>query len=168
MATPTPTPTPALGFEADLAPRFNGDGLLRSNDVEVARMLIAGINVGGGSNEFQRADVAPYDTRGDGRLDATDFQLVKNYVAVLVPPQTGGGPTDPLPFPPGLSEESEANAGSRIIRIVGDYSCSNWNPFAEPFGVPPLGGLVAGKEASLSWNCERPPVLLFGRLGRQR
>ena len=47
-------------------------------------------------NEFQRTDVAPEGTFGDGRLDAADQQQFDNYIAVLDPPRTGGGPTTPV------------------------------------------------------------------------
>ncbi len=86
------------GLEGDLATRFTGDGFYRSNDVEQMRAFVSGIEQPNAlTNEFERADVAPYGTKGDGLLRADDFQLVKNYVANLVAQQTAGGPDAPIP-----------------------------------------------------------------------
>lgn len=49
------------------------------------------------ANEFQRTDVAPEATFGDGRLTAADQQQIDNYIAVLDPVRPGGGPTGPVP-----------------------------------------------------------------------
>lgn len=106
------------GLEGDLATRFTGDGVYRSNDVEQARRFVAGIDTPNGvTNEFERADVAPYETRGDGRLRADDFQLVKNYVANLVAPQPAGGPDGLITAPP-VYERAIKQTG-RTLRIVG-------------------------------------------------
>lgn len=89
------------GFEGDLATRFTGDNVYRANDVEIMRAFISGSEQPNAvTNEFERADVAPYGTKGDGRLLADDFQLVKNYVANLVAPQTAGGPDAAIPVAP--------------------------------------------------------------------
>ena len=83
-------------------------------------MLVAGEPPLAG--EFQKADVSPYETRGDGRLDATDFQLVKNYVAVLVQPQTAGGPTGPVLAAAESGEVFERGFGGRVVRIGPTYA----------------------------------------------
>ena len=64
------------------------------------KRFIAGLDVFSTTdNEFQRTDVAPEDSFGDGRLDAADQQQMDNYIAALDPPRTGGGPTGPVPGP---------------------------------------------------------------------
>ncbi len=91
----------AHGWEADLAPRPWGDGLLRSNDIQIIRDIFDGsITPDAATNEYQRADAAPEGTLGGGGLDATDVQQVKNYVAVLDPMLRAGGPTSAPPPPP--------------------------------------------------------------------
>lgn len=86
----------ATGLEGDVAPRFNGDGLHRSTDVEQERRFVSGIDATNSlTNEYQRADTAPFASKGDGRLRADDFQLVVNYTAQLAPIQTAGGPVGP-------------------------------------------------------------------------
>lgn len=108
----------SVGLEGDVAERPSGDGLLRSNDVEAVRALIAGEPVSPFSNEFQRADVAPYETRGDGLLLANDLQLVKNYVAALVEPQPAGGPSAAVGAAP-IAEKNEAERqNGRTVRLV--------------------------------------------------
>jgi len=121
--TPAPFPSTLGCLEGDVAPRFLGDGLYRSNDVEQERRFVAGIDQPNPTtNEFQRADVAPYETRGDGRLRADDFQVVMNYVAGLVAPQTAGGPTQPIAGTALLAERDAADdkATGRAMRIVSD------------------------------------------------
>jgi len=121
--TPAPFPSTLGCLEGDVATRFLGDGLYRSNDVEQERRFVAGIDQPNpATNEFQRADVAPYETRGDGRLRADDFQVVMNYVAGLVAPQTAGGPTQPIAGTALLAERdaADAKATGRAMRIVSD------------------------------------------------
>jgi len=120
-ATPfTVNQGPNAGLEGDVAPRFEGDGVYRSNDVEQERRFVAGIDQPNGvTNEFQRADVAPYATKGDGRLRADDLQTELNYVAALVDPQTAGGPTQPIAGTAPLEErEAGADKTGRTMRIV--------------------------------------------------
>ena len=70
-------------------------------------------------NEFQRTDVAPEGTFGDGRLDAADQQQMDNYIAVLDPPRTGGGPTAPIQGRDGDDSVYARSEGQgRIYRIV--------------------------------------------------
>ena len=71
-------------------------------------------------NEFQRADCAPFATRGDGRIDSTDVQQMRNYIAVLSSPQTAGGPLEPVPAPPILDAGSHEDKDEvdRVIRVV--------------------------------------------------
>ena len=116
-ATGTIDDSTTPGFEADLAARPLGDGVLRSNDVEAARAIIAGDPVNTSTNEFQRADVAPYETQGDGLLRANDLQLVKNYVAVLVGPQPAGGPAAALGRG-AMNEIADEKADGRTMRVV--------------------------------------------------
>ncbi len=74
----------------------------------------------GTPDEFQRADNAPFATRGDGVLNATDVAQMRLYIATLSEPQTAGGPTVPNPAPPPLFEgDSGAEAAyGRAMRVV--------------------------------------------------
>lgn len=103
------------GFEGDLAVRPTGDGVYRANDVEVSRLLVAGGPFNPNTNEFERADVAPYETRGDGQLRANDFQLIKNYVAAIAQQQPAGGPDTPTAARPALEEKAPSGRAMRIV-----------------------------------------------------
>lgn len=50
----------------------------------------------GTSNEFQRADVAPIETAGEGILDASDMSQIRRYTIGLDPQQAAAGPTQPI------------------------------------------------------------------------
>lgn len=79
-------------------------------------MFVAGEAMNQAFNEYQRVDIAPYETRGDGRLTAADFQLIENYVATLVAPQAAGGPTEPVPGEL-AGERFVENRGGRVLRV---------------------------------------------------
>ncbi len=83
-----------VGFEADVAPRpnGNGDGTVKTTDwVQVGRFA-AGLDTAAAGNEFQRADCAPRATVGDGRLTTTDWVQAGRYAAGLDPVAPAGGP----------------------------------------------------------------------------
>ena len=91
--TATPSPTP-VGFEADVAPRPNGDGSMLSTDITQLRRFVAGLDTPGGmTNEFQRIDCAPRSTLGDGVMTSSDVVQGRRYVAGLDPLTESGGPT---------------------------------------------------------------------------
>lgn len=86
-------------------------------------------------NEFQRADVAPLATLGDGLLSAGDTIQARRYVAGLDPKIVGGGSA-------GLSEqmlgaiggafgEAELDGDTRLLRVT--------NGFGSPGGQVTIG-----------------------------
>lgn len=94
----------AAGLEADVADRPNGDGTVQSNDVvQIRRFLNTADTFDSSANEFQRADVAPFDTRGDGFIRSNDVVIARSYQNGTNPPQAAAGPTaqaSPSPTPP--------------------------------------------------------------------
>lgn len=112
-------PAPFPGLEGDINRAVvgvcgPGDGTHTATDSAQFKRFIAGLDTpctGDGTlgtfNEFQRADVTPIATLGDGRLDATDQQQIDNDIAQLSPDRAAGGPTAPIPPPaPGQAERS--------------------------------------------------------------
>jgi hypothetical protein len=85
------------GFEADIAPRPNGDGVVQSNDVvQIRSFLTSNCNtINTTTNEFQRADSAPFASKGDGLLASNDVVQARRYVNNSDAPQLAGGPTAP-------------------------------------------------------------------------
>ena len=80
-------------WEADIAPRPNGDDFLLVNDwVQVGR-FVAGLDIPVAGTEFQRTDCAPFATTGDGLLLVNDWVQAGRYIAGLDTPQSQGGPT---------------------------------------------------------------------------
>lgn len=107
-----PTPVPAGGFEGDLAVRPFGDGSITPNDVAIIRNMVAGFTVPGpSSNEFQRADTAPYATRGDGILSAADIVQARHYALGIDQPTQAAGPGQPTNESPAVLPDS--------FRIIG-------------------------------------------------
>lgn len=116
-ATPTASPTPA-GFEADVAPRPNGDGAVLAGDVVQVRRFVVGLDVPSTTGtEFQRGDSSPFSTRGNGAIDATDTVQTRRYITGLDPPQNVGGPTQP-PESVSLLDEFFDRFFGREIRVT--------------------------------------------------
>lgn len=95
-ATPTgtPTPLPTPGFEGDVTPRPNGDGIVLSTDITQLRRFATGLDTPNvGTNEFQRADCAPRSTSGDGIINSSDVIQGRRYATGLDPLTGSGGPT---------------------------------------------------------------------------
>lgn len=86
------------GYEADASPRPTGNntGIFTITDwVQIGRFL-AGLEVPANGSEFQRADVAPRETLGDGQITLSDWVQAGRYIAGLDPPALAGGPTAPV------------------------------------------------------------------------
>ncbi len=107
------------GIEGDLAGRPGGDGMLTATDSAQFKRFLAGFDTfaDAGNNEYQRADVAPEATFGDGRLDAADQQQVNNYAAVLDPPRPAAGDREPRQAS-STSLEYELAEVQRVYRVI--------------------------------------------------
>jgi uncharacterized repeat protein (TIGR01451 family) len=82
-------------FEADVAPRPDGDGAVTIVDwVQVGR-YVAALDSPTNASEFQRADCAPRSTLGDGLLTVSDWVQAGRYAAGLDPLTVAGGPVAP-------------------------------------------------------------------------
>lgn len=83
------------GYEADVAPRPNGNGSVTVADWTQVGLFAAGLNVAANGSEFQRADCAPRATLGNGSLTVSDWVQVGRYAAGLDPVTLAGGPAMP-------------------------------------------------------------------------
>ncbi len=112
-ATPTPTP---YGFEGDVAPRNLGDGTVDSTDVTQERRFVTGLDTPDpNTNEFQRADAAPFATLGDAAIDSSDVIQVRRYTTGLDPMTPAGGPTGQGNAPESLIENNGQKAEKSIV-----------------------------------------------------
>lgn len=86
------------GYEADVAPRPNGDNngtVTLSDYVQVGRFAV-GLDTAANGGEFQRADCAPRETLGNGAITLADYVQAGRYAVGLDPITPAGGPTAPL------------------------------------------------------------------------
>ncbi len=76
------TITISPGYEADVSPRPNGNnnGTVTIADWVQTGRFAAGVDAAAGS-EFQRADCAPKETKGDGRMSIADWVQAGRYAA---------------------------------------------------------------------------------------
>jgi Dockerin type I domain/Secretion system C-terminal sorting domain len=103
------------GYEADVAPRPNGNGSVTTADWVLVGRFAAKLDTPRTDvNEFQRADCAPKDC-GDGRVTTADWVQAGLYAAGLQPPVPACGPTSPTSL---LVSVANKTAGTRTIRAV--------------------------------------------------
>ncbi len=81
-------------FEGDVFPRPNGNQTVAASDWSQAGRFAARLDTAATGAEFQRADVAPRATLGDGQMKATDWVQVGRYLAGLDVLAALGGPTN--------------------------------------------------------------------------
>jgi hypothetical protein len=121
----------AQGFEADVASRPAGDGVIAVDDFTQVGRFVAGLDrpdMPVATNEFQRADDSPRGTLGDGVLAVDDFTQAGRYAAGLDARQNAGGASN-LGFgiadlglianqPETLNSKFQINTAPRILRVV--------------------------------------------------
>lgn len=152
-ATPTATPavTPTPGFEGDVAPRPNGDGVVLATDVTQLRRFATGLDTpGAGTNEGQRADIAPRASFGDGIINAGDVVQGRRYATGLDPLTGAGGPAA-RPEPSGLMaiiDDIYAYFFGREMR-VGTAAYDGGSTLTVPIEIT-----SNGDEAALSFTVE--------------
>jgi hypothetical protein len=113
------------GFEADVAPRPNGDGNGRVNGGDVTQMqrFVVGLDKPYQSNEFQRIDTAPRLAPdnvtlmlGDGSINGGDVTQAQRYAVGMDGGTTAaGGPTAPPPPPPMSESEQISEAQTESV-----------------------------------------------------
>lgn len=107
-------------FEGDVAPRPNGDRSLSTIDWVQMGRFVARLDLIGTSNEFQRADCAPRDSKGNGILSASDWVQAGRYAVGLDPITIIGGPGEEAPV---LGAPITASSGSNRQLVIGSGSC---------------------------------------------
>ncbi|HXJ61850.1 MAG TPA: LamG-like jellyroll fold domain-containing protein, partial [Verrucomicrobiae bacterium] len=86
-------------FEGDVAPRPGGDKILGITDWVQLGRFTAGLDEAS-AGEFQRADCAPIQQKGNGVITVADWVQAGRFAAGLDVPTVVGGPTEPTPEPP--------------------------------------------------------------------
>ena len=106
------------GFEADVAPRPNGNGSVTIADwVQIGRFVAGLDTLRTDVNEFQRADCAPKPC-GDGRLSIADWVQAGRYGAGLDPIVAACGPKGPtsaITFAPNALMKANADRAVHLL-----------------------------------------------------
>lgn len=157
-ATPTASPTPA-GFESDIAPRPNGDGLVFAGDVIQARRFATGLDtINPSINEFQRADAAPRSTFGDGIINSGDVTQARRYATGLDPLTAASGPVT-----------AASGIPEAISKIIDDiYGCISARQLrlgairlGESSITVPVEIDANGDETAITFTLEYDPAILI-------
>ena len=159
------------GVESDVTPRSTGDGVVDATDVVQIRRFSIGLDpYTTTTNEFQRADGAPFGTQGDGTVDATDVVQARRYSVGLDSKQSAGGPAEPSNFAgtaKNISVAKSANAVflPRSVRVL-DTKASAGQQVTVIVAVDSMGD-EAGYGFSISYdsNVLSNPVVSIGKAG---
>jgi hypothetical protein len=110
----------STGWEADVSPRGQPDGAVTQQDVIQIMRFAAGLDTIASAAEFQAADCAPIETRGDGIIDIRDAVVAGRYSGGMEPLKEVGGPTGPV-----ATEAAMALMAMRDLDI-GTLDASHW------------------------------------------
>lgn len=88
------TPVAPYPLEGDVWPRPSGDGRITNEDFEQEGLFSAGLETPVFGLEFQRADVFPVSTRGDGKVDLSDWVIVQQMVLGQLGLAVAAGPVN--------------------------------------------------------------------------
>ncbi len=110
------TATTGQSFEADVAPRPNGNGAVTIADWTQAGRFVSGVDSISAGSEYQRADCAPREPRGNGSLSVADWVQAGRYAAGLDPAVAPGGPTGPAST--SSNATTSAPTQSRAVRLA--------------------------------------------------
>jgi hypothetical protein len=133
----TPATITIQGYEADVAPRPNGNnnGQVTVTDWTQVGRFVAGLDAAAVGSEYQRADCAPRATLGDGRLTASDYTQAGRYAVGLDPVVAAGGPTGPPAAALAAAFDAELRRNNfgeepRLLRAIDEGSSGAMHSFA--------------------------------------
>jgi uncharacterized repeat protein (TIGR01451 family) len=130
-------PTTINTFEADAAPRPNGDGrVLVSDWVQVGRFSV-GLDTPAPGSERQRADCAPRATLGDGLITVADWVQAGRYSVGLDPLIPAGGQSQ---FAMVSRADSERQGIPRELRVASRAITTERGFVTVPVELAALGG----------------------------
>jgi len=109
------------GYEADVAPRTDGNGDVSAADWVQVGLIASGIPLDplfpDSTLELVRADCAPRTTLGDGRVTTADWVQAGRYAVGLDPLTHTGGPAEPAPQGTALAM-TVRDSTLRTVRLV--------------------------------------------------
>ncbi|MBL9168406.1 MAG: immunoglobulin domain-containing protein [Verrucomicrobiales bacterium] len=142
------------GFEADVAPRPEGDRRLTLGDwVQIGR-FVAGLDEPSSPQEYQRVDCAPAETAGDGRLSVKDWVQSGRYAASLDAVAVAGGPFSNILSSPLFGPPSLQDVAMTVISLE-DFSGEPGQTVSVPITLTALGG-----EAAIGFSIKFDPAIL--------
>jgi hypothetical protein len=140
-----------LEYEAGLTPASGGAQPVRAPDWVRSGRLVAGLEELA-AVDFQRADCAPRETRGDGVLSVADWVQAGRYYFGLDRPRAAGGPSQPSGSGVGSVAADEGLGAGRSVTLI--------SPSAEPgAGITlPVRLLAQGGENAWGFSLRFDPA----------
>ncbi len=156
--TPAVTAPGGLGFEADVAPRPNGDGNMLSTDITQMRRFVSGLDTPNpATNEAQRIDCAPRSTFGDGIVNSSDVVQGRRYVSGLDVITPAGGPASRVGSVPESIFVPNRDSGGDLFQrelSIGEPE------FRRSTVSVPIELTSQGNEVAMSFTVEYDPSVL--------
>ncbi|MBK6725348.1 MAG: right-handed parallel beta-helix repeat-containing protein [Acidobacteria bacterium] len=151
-------PGGAPGFEADVAPRPNGDGNMLSTDITQMRRFVSGLDTPNpATNEAQRIDCAPRSTFGDGIVNSSDVVQGRRYVSGLDVMTPAGGPASRVGSVPESIFVPNRDSGGDLFQrelSIGEPE------FRRSTVIVPIELTSQGNEVAMSFTVEYDPSVL--------
>jgi hypothetical protein len=141
----------------------NGDGRLDGDDLTWYDLFANGIRCPQTSpfNEFQRMDVAPFATGGDGALGA-DRSQIELFIAGITPRTAAGGPLAPnTPFCTGVeTDEPYLRAAPADPSIIRSFRIGSVTAQSGSTVELPIEADLAGDEVTAQFTIHFDPSML--------
>jgi hypothetical protein len=150
---------PASQFEADTAPRPDGDASVSITDWVQAGRYVARLDYPTNASEFQRADCAPRSTKGDGLITVNDWVQAGRYAAVIDSWELASGPTSepppsPVPQRGALGGPIQYGSEARYLKVTDGIILDNQT------GQVSVQLSSQGDESALSFSVSFDPAVV--------
>ncbi len=157
-------------------PPSNGDGVVQLNDITQVQRFEIGLDQLFLSNDCQRADSAPRETRGDGKITSADTIQVQRYAIGLDALTPAAGPTSPCSNQPQQAMMEKSDKAMKTVvstsprqLLVENTASSRGQQVTVNIRVDALGD-ESGSGFTLSYDnmVLQNPSILIGPAGGSR
>lgn len=146
------------GYEADVTPRPTGknNGTVNLQDFVLIGRFAIGLDTPAAGGEFQRADCAPRESKGDNVVNLADYVQSGRFATGLDTAVSAGGPSgvsSSLSSATGTSDRTSSTRGSITSQVNTEIHVDNGYERVAEVSIA-----AQGKENSLGWSVNFDPL----------